>query len=586
LRIRTHQACERKGGTVLLLFAVLVLALMGIAALTVDVGYAFLAQGQMQNASDTAAVEGARLRDYNYANWYSNRSRRSRVEEMVRQNFDDDLQPQLISSTDSEYAIEYFYEPSLNLAPDTNADAYRFGMGPIIKTKNPSPDSASDAQHNIGAIIEVNSPDDQYLEDPTLKPNQGNLPYGDMLNGKFDPTVPNLLGVESQNYQREDFAPADLEAFDSTNGDRDLFESLGFLVRLRRIRQDYPAENALSPAASHGPPLPYLFGLGTAMQQAPGSDYNPRTDGISVRSTSIAACAPAFSIGYPPCNNTTIYPDGSSLGTRIIGHYGVFFKQGFWEAITVGAGHPQWNTTCYYAKIDDEGRLTLEGVSACGMAPGTPPPPASWVDALIGAEIGALGDRGNVIGDRLYRTNITEFRYGADRDRDGNVTDEDRAAARCRWIGLADGSLGGMASNGDERGFFGVYKTIVSTNPQTGASEDIPRIIGFGFGRAMLVPADPLAGTPARLIFGAGLPTPHLNVGCWVAQDNASPHLQLALLKDELEVIRPDEWAQVITAAHRFTYEIYEPGDPQAEALRYDYRNIRLGAVLAATLVR
>ena len=55
--------------------------------------------------------------------------------------------------------------------------------------------------------------------------------------------------------------------------------------------------------------------------------------------------------------------------------------------------------------------------------------------------------------------------------------------------------------------------------------------------------------------------------------------MQLALLKDELEVIKPEEWAQVMTANQYFTYR-------SVTSNPHDYTNINRGVVLAATLVR
>ncbi len=48
----------------LVLFVTLFLGLMGLAALVIDMGFARLAQRQMQTAVDSAALEGLRWRDY------------------------------------------------------------------------------------------------------------------------------------------------------------------------------------------------------------------------------------------------------------------------------------------------------------------------------------------------------------------------------------------------------------------------------------------------------------------------------------------------------------------------------------------
>lgn len=583
----------------LLLFVLLVFALMGIAALTIDVGYAFLAQGQMQNATDSAAVEGARLRNYHQTIWYSSRARRSRVEETVRQVFDDDLHPHIGNGANSiEYPFEFGYE----LPADNNADSLRMSMGPAIKLVADGTSQGGNP-HNIGATIITSLPnstptldDFQYLDDPQVGLNPNNLQHGDMVSGKFQ-RISHAPGdgsaftpfVEGPGYSRADFERADPDGAVPSAGNADIYESLGFLVRLRRIKQDYPADDTqgggtgtggteVPKSSSHGATVPYIFGLGTAMHRFEGSSYNPRTDGISVRSTSIASSAPAFAVGYPPCSAQGIYNDNSNLGTRVMGHYGVFFDLGFWQAITVAASSStQWNGVCYYAEIGAQGDLIFKGAMTCGTAPGSGEVPAPWVEEYKNDPVGTLGDRGNVIGDEVYPLSIEAFQYGTDRDNDGTVTAEDKALARCRWLGLTGPITGTFV--GDARGYFGVYKNIVSTNPVTDQQENKLRVIGFGFGRAtILLNAGPL-GTEDYLVFGPGLPYPHLNVECWVAQDNASAHLQLALLKDELEVITPNEWAQVMTANQYFTY--------QSPAVNpNDYLNINRGAVLAATLVR
>src|SRR3954469_24934896 len=79
------------------------LALCAMLSLIVDIGYARITQGQMQNAVDTAAIEGLRKRDAG-----DEASRRTAANNFVNYAFDDDLDP-----TDGD--------------PD-----YNFGAGPIV----------------------------------------------------------------------------------------------------------------------------------------------------------------------------------------------------------------------------------------------------------------------------------------------------------------------------------------------------------------------------------------------------------------------------------------------------------------------
>src|SRR5437016_6003144 len=73
--------------------------LLGVAALTIDMGIARLTQVQMQNAADTAALEGLRGRDTGDA------TRRTAACQMAAWEFDDSFGPhcQPAGETDIEY---------------------------------------------------------------------------------------------------------------------------------------------------------------------------------------------------------------------------------------------------------------------------------------------------------------------------------------------------------------------------------------------------------------------------------------------------------------------------------------------------
>src|SRR5262249_14596631 len=79
---------------VLAQFVLIVFALFAVLSLVVDVGYARLTQVQMQNAADSAAIEGLR-------------SGRPAASSLAREIFDDDLDP-------------------------ANGDELQFGAGPVI----------------------------------------------------------------------------------------------------------------------------------------------------------------------------------------------------------------------------------------------------------------------------------------------------------------------------------------------------------------------------------------------------------------------------------------------------------------------
>ncbi len=78
----------KRGGYVMVLFAMLLFGIMAMAALVIDIGFARLAQRQMQTAADAAAFEGLRgkgLPDFDYE------TRQANAEQFVTWHFDDDL---------------------------------------------------------------------------------------------------------------------------------------------------------------------------------------------------------------------------------------------------------------------------------------------------------------------------------------------------------------------------------------------------------------------------------------------------------------------------------------------------------------
>src|SRR5262245_33762078 len=151
--IHRRRTTPRPGrrGAIMLLFVLLVLALLGISAVVIDLGMATLAQAEMQDAADSAAVEGVRLRDHSLPQGFSNLPRRRRVSELVRHTFDDDLHP----------TLGLFTPP--NIQPPDDADAGNFSAGPSITL------SGGDATDNIGAIY--NTTLDPAIDDPQLQIN-------------------------------------------------------------------------------------------------------------------------------------------------------------------------------------------------------------------------------------------------------------------------------------------------------------------------------------------------------------------------------------------------------------------------------
>ena len=241
-------------------FALIVFAMCAVMSLVIDVGYARLTQSQMQNAADTAALEGLRKRDVIAGDPdASDLQRRMAARDVVRWVFDDDLNPE-------------------------NGDPDQFGAGPII--------DLTEGVTNLRALATMSVPD-AHVYKPDLQLNQQDEVYGDMLSGSFSYSA-DPAPSEDVGYARNDF---DL-------GNR------AFLVRLRRSheRQDLPDHTEPS-VASNGPSLPLLFGRGTTiLGDDPSSTYSVRRDGLTVRATAIAETRPALRVGLPQSQANPLLP--------------------------------------------------------------------------------------------------------------------------------------------------------------------------------------------------------------------------------------------------------------------------------------
>ena len=300
-------------------FALIVFALVGLLSLVVDIGYARLTQGQMQSAADAAALEGLRQRDVGVRNpvtgvtvndpFASDCLRRAAANRMVRRTFDDNLDP-------------------IEGDPD-----YQFGEGPVV--------DLTEGVTSVHALQTISVPDAHvYKPDPQL--NQRNQVYGDMVSGRFcytsDP-VPSEGGTyELQDivcdapqrgtgtYSRNDFNPnltapgppaalSECPAPDDVpptpwplggTGSLASVDDSAFLVRLRRSNDFQDLNGQMEPSVgSSGPSLPLTFGKGTTIHgDDPSSDYSVRRDGLTVRATAIADVRPALHLGVPQTNLT------------------------------------------------------------------------------------------------------------------------------------------------------------------------------------------------------------------------------------------------------------------------------------------
>ncbi|HWB14894.1 MAG TPA: Tad domain-containing protein [Vicinamibacterales bacterium] len=267
--------------------AFMLVALFGVAALTVDLGLARVTQSEMQTAADSAAIEGLRYRNISSDGFQSDCRRRVAAADMVRTTF---------QNTD---------------------DDRRYGAGPVIAIDGGVGPADAFTQIDLS---------DPHAYAPDLQINQTtNDGIGDLVSGTF--TSSSAPGPEEDaGYARVDFAPAAAvdagssgfegcpspidhpELYDNPAPDAWPDSGVGpigvadhangaFLVRLRRTSNRDGLDD-VPEVSSHGPALPLLFGRGSAIA---GTDVDAgdslRRDGLTIRATAIAGAMPALAVG-------------------------------------------------------------------------------------------------------------------------------------------------------------------------------------------------------------------------------------------------------------------------------------------------
>jgi hypothetical protein len=310
---------------VLGLFALLLFALLSIMTLVIDLGLVTLTRVQMQQAADTAAVEGLRGRNPGFDDGFKGDClRRRSAANLAAWTFDDDFDP--------------------------TSDALQLGAGPDVALV----DGVGDL--DAGAAIEL-SPSRVYS--PQLQRNQsGNVAHGDMVSGAFAYTA-DPRPQEASDYLRADFAPLP-PIGPGTNGlagcprDDDFtgvpasgatpLRDPAFLVRLRRT-PDRDGLDDVPDVSSRGSTLPLLFGRGTTIQPGPDAGFSVRRDGLTVRATAIADQRPALRVGS---------------GVPFLSAVPLVIERAFWE------------TTCWDDNLTpvvvDPGTGVVTGAGVCAGA--------------------------------------------------------------------------------------------------------------------------------------------------------------------------------------------------------------------------
>ncbi len=242
----------KRRGYVLVLFVMMFLGLMGLAALVIDMGFARLTQRQMQTAVDSAALEGLR------GQAASPIGAREQASQMLARLFTDEV--------------------------DSSGGTVQYGAGPVVNFSGGiGPAELAAAQSMSPGSPPVYQPIAPSTGTPGLELNSSNATEGDMVAGTYNS---GQLSAEADNYTRADFTPA-------LSGSS---ASSAFLVRMRRTNNlnGLDQEPGIS---SSGPTLPILFGRGSLMARSGSGSQLSVASGITVRATAIAGPQPAKTVG-------------------------------------------------------------------------------------------------------------------------------------------------------------------------------------------------------------------------------------------------------------------------------------------------
>ncbi|MFK8114395.1 MAG: TadE/TadG family type IV pilus assembly protein [Rubripirellula sp.] len=230
---------NNRHGQTLVLFILFLLALVGILALTLDLGFVLLSRRTMQTAVNTGALEGARDIEGNG---------RQAARDVIRNVFDDDLDP-------TENLTTLGAGPNQSLVQRDANDRARLGQGT--------------------GIVDLWANRNQYIYRPNPQLNGENEQHGDLVAGDYLDTADSH--DEFGDYLRDDFAASD-------NGQ-------AFLARIRRTPERDSVANPLDRVenvSSSGTGSPLLIGHLMPFIPNPTDGYDIRRDGVTVRATAIA----------------------------------------------------------------------------------------------------------------------------------------------------------------------------------------------------------------------------------------------------------------------------------------------------------
>lgn len=291
-RVRARRAplgVARRRGTVMLLFAMIVVALLGTIAVVIELGLARANQRRMQSAADMTAREVLRERDF--------ATTAAEVVDAAARDFGRRDRNRRFASWTFAATQEASYVASEEGAGshiEVQQGAGELNLGQrLVGTRHGVP------------VLETN-----YSGGGNPAPI--NAPHGDIVSGRF--TGHTRLGAGQEydpaHYLNSDGNPMYLEGSDFSRVDFEPAapgqapDDSSVVVRLRRtVAQGLGPLNALDQVAgvsSSGWTLPLTFGAGAPFQGAnPGGEYSIRHHGLPLRATAIASARPALRVGLP-----------------------------------------------------------------------------------------------------------------------------------------------------------------------------------------------------------------------------------------------------------------------------------------------
>ena len=289
MKLHRGKAADR-AGYALVLFVLIFVGLMGLAALVIDMGFARLAQRQMQTAVDSAALEGLRWRDVAQSGdlppaWFDSPDFQEQTGVVLSTGSLSSQQRDAVRRWAASQIVANTF------ASDLNSDPASYGAGPVAQFQGGNSTLPTASQQLIVPASPVYQPT-RSDGTPGLEMNVGNAQQsGDMSSGtyganpNYDPTQ---SADEDGGYNRRDLTPSSGTAASASDP--------AFLVRMRRTNNSEGLDREPG-VSSGGPTLPVLFGRGSLMAQSGGTGQLSVASGITVRGTAVAAAGDNIQFG-------------------------------------------------------------------------------------------------------------------------------------------------------------------------------------------------------------------------------------------------------------------------------------------------